>query len=245
MQSSWEQTKVNEGLMRLYVSLPEGSGPFPGVVVIQHQGGLIEFVQEMTRKVASAGYVAAAPELYHRDGTDCTDDGRTRRARLRDASVIEDVNAAVEFLQGHQSVNGKKLGIIGFCMGGRVSYLMAAANPNFKAAVTYYGGNIFMPWGEGPSPFERTAEIGCPIMGHFGEEDKNPSPEDVRKLDAELTKHGKVYEFYSYPSAGHAFMDKSKDSYRPHAADTSWPRTLDFFNRYLGKIAPKIAAASL
>ena len=244
MATSWEQIKVDDGLMRLYVSLPDGPGPFPGVVVIQHQGGVIEFIQEMTRRIADAGYFGVAPDLYHRDGADCKDDGPTRRGRLRDLSVIKDVNATVDFLKGHKSVNGVKLGIIGFCMGGRVVYLMAAANPNFKAGVAYYGGNILVPWGEGPSPFQRTAEIRCPIMGHFGEDDRNPSPEDMRKLDAELTKRSKVHEFHSYPGTGHAFMDKSKNSYRSHAAEASWPRTVDFFMRYLGKPMPKMAAAS-
>lgn len=244
MASLWEQIKVDDGLMRIYLSLPDSPGPFPAVIVIQHQGGVTEFVQEMTRRIASAGYTAAAPDLYHRDRTDCQDDGPSRRARLRDASVINDVNAAADFLQRHKSVSGEGPGIIGFCMGGRVVYLMAAANPSFKAAVAYYGGNIFIPWGEGPSPFERTVEIHCPLMGHFGEDDKNPSPEDMRKLDIALTKHGKVHEFHSYSGADHAFMDKSKNSYRAHADESSWPRTLDFFGRHLGKAASKVAALS-
>ncbi|MFQ5904895.1 MAG: dienelactone hydrolase family protein [Candidatus Binatia bacterium] len=243
MASSWEQIKADDGFMKLYVSLPDSPGSFPGVVVIQHQGGVDEFVQEMTRRIAGAGYVGLAPDLYHRDEVDCQDDGPTRRARLRDASVIKDVSATVDFLKGHRSVNAERLGIIGFCMGGRVAYLMAAANPNFKAAVAYYGGNILVPWGDGPSPFQRTAEIHCPILGHFGEDDKNPSPDDMRKLDAELTKHDKVHEFHSYPGAGHAFMDKSKNSYRAHADEASWPRTLDFFRRCLGKPMSKMAAA--
>jgi carboxymethylenebutenolidase len=97
----------------------------------------------------------------------------------------------------------------------------------------YYGGGIFRCWGDGPSPFERTAEIHCPIMGHFGEEDENPSAEDVQKLAVELTAHGKVYEFHSYTGAGHAFMNKSRDTYRQHAADLSWPRTIGFFTKHL------------
>ena len=244
MASSWEQIKVDNNPMRLYLSVPDGPGPFPAVVVIQHQGGVDEFVQDMTKRIASGGYVGAAPDLYHRDGPDCRDDGPTRRARLRDVSVIKDVNATVEFLKGHESVNGECLGIIGFCMGGRVVYLMAAANPNLSAAVAYYGGNILVPWGDGPSPFDRTGEIRCPILGHFGEDDKNPSPEDMRKLDAELSKYGKAHEFHSYPATGHGFMNKRSESYRSHADEASWPRTLEFFGRYLAKSAPKMAAAS-
>ncbi|MFQ5851160.1 MAG: dienelactone hydrolase family protein [Candidatus Binatia bacterium] len=243
MISNWDRTEV-DGVMPLYACLPDAPGPFPGMVVIQHQGGVDEFVQEMTGRISSAGYVSVAPDLYHRDSPDCQDDGPTRRARLRDINVVKDVDATVTFLKMHKLVDGERVGIIGYCMGGRVAYMMAIANSSFKAAVMYYGGNIFVPWGEGPSPFQRTASMHCPIMGHFGEEDLNPSPEDMRKLDAELTKYGKIHEFYSYSRAGHAFMNKWSTNYRSHAEEASWPRTLDFFGRYLGPPAAKMPAAS-
>ena len=154
--------------------------------------------------------------------------------RLRDRNVIADINATVTFLKKHSAVAPAQLGIIGFCMGGRVVYLMAAANPELKAAVAYYPGNIFRAWGrDTPSPFERSAEIHCPLLGHFGAEDKNPSPEDMQKLDVELTKFAKPHQFYSYDNAGHAFMDHTKESYRRHAEEASWPRTLEFLKRHL------------
>jgi carboxymethylenebutenolidase len=232
--STWQQTESDNGIMRMHVSMPASPAPAPGVVVIQHQGGVDEFVQNMTRRLADSGYVAAAPDLYHRDGLDCKDDFVTRRSRLGDRRIINDVNACVNYLQRHDGVDGKRIGIIGFCMGGRVVYLMAAANPAFKAAVAYYGGNIFRAWGRDlPSPFERTAEVHCPLQGHFGAEDKNPSPEDVAKLDAELARFNKSHEFFSYAGASHAFMDSTKESYRRHADEASWPRTLNFFSRYL------------
>lgn len=234
ISSSWQQTESDGSAMRIYVSVPGKPGPVPGIVVIQHQGGVDEFVQKMTQRLADAGHVAAAPDLYHRDGPDCTDDFVTRRGRLGDRRIISDVNACVNFLQRHDGVDARRIGIIGFYMGGRIVYLMAAANPTFKAAVAYYGGNIFRAWGRDlPSPFERTAEIDCPIQGHFGAEDKNPSPEDMARLDAELTKFKKRHEFFAYTGAGHAFMDSTKESYRIEADETSWPRTLDFFNRHL------------
>jgi len=236
MASFWESIQVDGADMRLYTSVPEGTGPFPAVVVIQHQGGVDDFVQEMTQRLASAGYAAVAPELYHRDGPDCQDDGPTRRARLLDVNVIKDVNATVDFLTSHCLVDGERLGIIGFCMGGRVAYLMAALQPHVKAAVDYYGGNIMVPWGEGPAPIDRTGEIHCPLLGLFGEEDANPSPADMRKLDAELTKHGKVHEFYSYPGAGHAFMNRRGERYRADADHDSWPKTLAFFAKHLAGV---------
>jgi carboxymethylenebutenolidase len=128
------------------------------------------------------------------------------------------------------------LGIIGFCMGGRVSYLMAAVNPHLKAAVAYYGGNTMVPWGEGPAPFDRTAEIHCPLLAFFGEEDTNPSPADMRKLDAELTRHGKVHEFRAYAGANHAFMNRHGNRYHADADRDSWPRTLATFGKYLGRV---------
>jgi carboxymethylenebutenolidase len=233
-QSSWQEVECDGSMMRMHVSVPEGGGTFPALVVAQHLGGVDEFIQSMTQRLAGAGYVAAAPELYHRDGPECADDARTRSMRLRDRNVIADVNAAVAFLQQHSAVSPARVGIIGFCMGGRVVYLMSAANPSLKAAVAYYGGNIFRAWGrDTPSPFERTAQIGCPILGHFGADDKNPSPEDMQKLDAELTKLNKPHEFYSYENAGHAFMDHTKESYRRHGEEASWPRTLEFLKRHL------------
>ncbi|MCK7509610.1 MAG: dienelactone hydrolase family protein [Desulfobacterales bacterium] len=111
----------------------------------------------------------------------------------------------------------------------------AAANPHFKAAVAYYGGNIMVPWGEGvPAPFARTAEVRCPLLFHFGAEDGNPSPADMHRLDAELTRHGRPHEFHVYAGAGHAFMNfTNAERYREDAAETSWARTLEFFTRHL------------
>jgi carboxymethylenebutenolidase len=236
MANFWEQVQVDGNPMRLYVSVPDGTGPFPAVVVIQHQGGVDLFIEEMTQRMAQAGYVGVAPDLYHRDGPHCQDDGPTRRARLRDVTVIKDVNATVNFLQGHRQVDGQWLGIVGFCMGGRVAYLMAAANSSFRAAVDYYGGNIMVPWGEGRAPFERTAEIHCPLLGLFGEEDANPSPADMRKLDAELTTYGKVHEFHAYAGANHAFMNRHGARYHAEADRDSWPKALAFFRKHLGMV---------
>lgn len=233
--STWQAIESDGSPMRTHVSTPDGSGPFPAMVVIQHQSGVDEFIQSVTQRLAGAGYVAAAPDLYHRDGPNCQDDMRTRSTRLGDRRVTNDVAAAVKMLQANPSVNRDKIGIIGFCMGGRVVYLMAAAVPEFKAAVTFYPGNTGRAWGRDiPSPFERSGEIHCPVQGHFGEDDKNPSPEDMRKLDAELNKHNKAHEFYSYPNAGHAFLDNTKESYRAAAAEQAWPRALEFLKRLLG-----------
>jgi carboxymethylenebutenolidase len=204
--------------MRVYVSRPAGSERAAAVVVVQGQTGVQDFVK-FSDFAAAHGLVAAAPDLYHRDPPDCKDDPPTRRMRLRDATVIQDIDATVNFLESHPAVSPGRIGIVGFCMGGRIVYLMSAANPAIKAGVMYYGGDTFAAWGEGLSPFECTKDIRCPIMGHFGEDDQNPSPADMRKLDAELTRLGKQHEFYSYPNAAHAFANFGS------AITASTPRT--------------------
>jgi carboxymethylenebutenolidase len=235
MTSSWENAKVGDSNMRAYVSLPENPRPAPAIIVVQGQTGVDDFLK-FSDMVATNGFVAAAPDFYHRDPPDCKDDGPTRRMRLRDSTVIQDVNATVSFLKSHKSVDPSKIGIVGFCMGGRVVYLMSAANPDIKAGVMYYGSDPFSPWGDGPSPFDRSKDIFCPIMGHFGEDDKNPSPADMKKLDAELTRLNKPHEFYSYAGAAHAFANFGSGNYREHAANASWPRTFEFFGKYLKNV---------
>jgi carboxymethylenebutenolidase len=150
MKSLREQVRAEGSPMNLYISRPDGDGPFPAVVLIQHQNGVDKFMEEMTERIGGAGYFGVTPDLYHRDGPDCKDDGPTRRGRLRDRAIISDVNATLDFLNGQRLVDPGRVGIVGFCLGGRVAYLMAAANSSFKAAVSYYGGSIFMAWGRRP-----------------------------------------------------------------------------------------------
>lgn len=234
MQTQREQIIVDDSKMTLFIARPESDRPLPAVIVIQHQNGVDRFTEEMTERTAEAGYFAVSPDLYHRDGPDCKDDGPTRRGRVRDVNIIKDIGATVNYLKANKAVDGRRMAIIGFCMGGRVAYLMAAAGKDFTAAITWYGGSCFRKWGEGPTPFERTAEIGCPIQGHFGESDQNPSLEDMAKLDAELTKYGKPHEFFSYKDTGHAFMDRHHaDRYVAESDRASWQRGLEFLRTHL------------
>ncbi|MFQ5994859.1 MAG: dienelactone hydrolase family protein [Acidiferrobacterales bacterium] len=233
MPSFTETLKVAGEDMALYGHLPGGDGPYAAVVVIQHAGGVDRFVKAMVDQLAEAGYVTVSPDLYHR--LDPSLQSTEKRQRLKDVEIIADVNATVDFLRAHNAVDENRLGITGFCMGGRVVYLMAAANPQFRAAVAYYGGNIMVPWGEGvEAPFARTGELACPLLFHFGEEDSNPSLDDMQRLDEELRRCGKAHEFYTYPDAGHGFMDfTNPERHHEAAAKTSWPRTLEFFGKYL------------
>jgi carboxymethylenebutenolidase len=233
MARRWDTVEADGGKMRCYVAIPDAAGPSPAVVVIQHAGGVDSFIQSMTDRIAQAGFAGIAPDLYHRDDPNSSDDPLTRMGRLRDASIVADVNAAIAHLSSLPDARPDRVGITGFCMGGRVAYLMAARNAEIKAAVVFYGGNIMVPWGDGPAPFDLSGAIRCPILGLFGEDDGNPNPADVAKIDAELTRLGKPHEFHSYPGAGHAFMNEGRPSYRPDADAAAWPRCTGWFQRHL------------
>ena len=234
MASSWESIAVNGQDMDLYLSLPDGSGPFPAVVVSQHGGGVDQFIRDMSDRLAAEGYVAAAPNLFHRITDDMLTDGSRRIQHLSDPDIVADIDATLEFLRNLSAVNGEGIGITGFCMGGRVAWLAACTNPYVKAAAPYYGGNIMVPWGKAAqAPFELTPGIKCPVLFHFGEIDENPTQTDMRKLDNELTRLGITHQFYTYPGADHAFMDYTAARYQKDASEVSWPRTLDFFAQHL------------
>ena len=236
MSSSWEKVQVNGAEMDVYASFPDGSGPFPAVLVAQHAPGVDKFIQDIADKLAGAGYAAVAPDLFHRITDEMVENtGKSKRDQLSDPEIIEDINATVGFLTGHSSVDSDRIGVTGFCMGGRVTWLAAATNPVFKAAVPYYGGNIMVPWGSATqAPFARASGIKCPVLFHFGEIDENPSQEDMLVFDAELTKHSVQHQFYTYPGANHAFMNPANPPrYQRAAAEMSWPRTVDFFAQHL------------
>ena len=235
MPSFTEKLQVNGHPMDMYASVPGGSGPFPAVVIAFHVGGMDEFDRTMADRLAEEGYIAVVPDLFHRLSEEVMSGPRLGRLEhLSDPEIIADVNTAVDFLQSHAAVDNDRLGITGFCMGGRVVWLMAAVSSAFKAAVPYYGGNIMVPWGAATEPpFDLSKDIDCPMLFHFGGADANPSPDDQVKLDAELTRLGKPHQFYSYDGAGHAFMDFTGERFHKEAAETSWPRTLEFFANHL------------
>jgi carboxymethylenebutenolidase len=227
MPGEWITLNVDGAGMRTYVNAP--AGPAPGVVVILHGLGVDDFMLGITDRLAAEGFRAILPDLFHRQAPSDTETPRERVARLRDDEVARDVDAAVAHLR---ALGSPKVAILGFCMGGRVAYLMAARNPTLAAAVVFYGGNTGRAWGEGPTPFDLTAQIGCPLLGLFGEDDQNPSPEDMRRLDAELTRHGKRHEFHSYPNAGHSFMDATQPGYSAAAIAAAWPSAVDWLRRF-------------
>ncbi|MBI2216334.1 MAG: dienelactone hydrolase family protein [Candidatus Rokubacteria bacterium] len=235
----WDTVQVDGQPMRIYIDAPTARDTAPGVVVIQHGPGVDRFIEDRVEDLARHGYVAAAPDLYHRQPDDGAD-MMTRIGRLRDADILADADATVAYLGRLAAPRVRPLGVLGFCMGGRVTYLLAGARPDaWAAAGVFYGGNIMRAWGDGPAPFERTAGLRCPMIGFFGGDDQNPSPEDVRAIDAELTRLGKPHEFHTYDGAGHAFLNFSNaQAYRPGPAKDAWEKMLAFLGRHLGGILP-------
>lgn len=231
MTIRWETITVDNRSMRAYVGVPRHAGPLPAVVVAHHGPGLDQQMEDVLHRLYRAGYAVAVPDLFHRQAADV--DMMSRIGQLRDEELIADMNAALAHLKA-KDMGIAKAGVTGFCMGGRVTYLMACANSEFDAAAVFYGGGIMKQWGSSPSPFDRSASIRCPVIGFFGEEDTNPSPADVRKIDDELTRLGKWHEFHVYKNTHHAFQNfLNPDRYRERAARASWSELLAFFDEFL------------
>lgn len=224
-----ETTKVDGDDMGLYVATPEGHGPFPAVAIMYHRGGIDAFTRDRADRLAREGYIAIAPDLFHR-----YPDVENPLERLDDLELEADITAAVTHVSAKPAFDGK-LAIMGHCMGGRVAFLGASINPAFSAAVIYYGGNMFKVWGKGKTPpFQLLSGIRGPVIGFFGNDDKNPSPDDVTKIDAELTRLGKAHEFHRYDGAGHAFQNFVRpEQYREAAEKDSWARTIAFLKAAL------------
>ena len=235
MPSFTDKLTVGGSEMDMYAALPDGSGPHPAVVIAFHVGGLDDFDRKMADQLAEAGFVAVVPDLFHRFSKEVMDGPRLDRlGHLKDADIIADMNAAVDFLTANSAINDDRIGVTGFCMGGRIAWLMAASNQIFKCTVPFYGGNIMGNWGPGDTPFSMANKINCPMLFHFGAEDGNPSVADRDTFDAELKRLGKDFEFHTYDGAGHAFMDHTNpDRYHEASAAAAWPRTIDFFNKHL------------
>ena len=234
MPSFWETIQVGELDMHAYASVPSGSGPYPAVIVSQHGGGVDQFIRDMADKLAEAGFAAVAPNLFHRFTEEQLDNRSGRIQHLNDLQISADIGATVDWLRDHSAIDGERIGITGFCMGGRVAWLGAATNRHIHACAPYYGGNIFVNWGGGElSPFQLSAGINCPVLFHFGGIDENPNIEDRDKLDAELSRLGIQHQFHTYEGADHAFMDYTGLRHNQQASEESWPRTIEFFNTHL------------
>lgn len=232
-----KQTVEIEGsAMDVLVFQPEGAGPFPGVVVAQHipiaHEGLEKdpFTIDVGERLAKAGYASAIPFVFHWWPPE--EDIAVKREGFRDDRAVADLNAAFDILSGLDTVDSDRIGVMGHCWGGRLSWLHACHKPEYKASVVLYGGRIKLGMGEGSTPpIEMAGNIPCPVLGIFGNDDENPSPADVDDLDAALAAAGVPHEFHRYDGAGHGFQDFCNDDrYRKEAAEDAWQKLLAFFD---------------
>jgi carboxymethylenebutenolidase len=218
--------------MPVAVALPDGGGPHPGVLVAHHRGGVDGFTRSVVARLAASGFVAAAPSFFHRRPTGESADVSVDL--LTDAEILADIEATARHLAAMPEMRPGALAILGHCLGGRTAFLGAAATDCFRAAVMLYGGKIFLPRGERPAPFELARNIACPMLGLFGGDDVNPSPEDVARIAAELDRFGIRHAFHSYAGAGHAFQNlDAPNRYRAAAAEDAWVRLLAFLRAEL------------
>ncbi len=229
-----------------YVALPVGAAALPGlpgVVVIHHMPGFDRATKGITRRFAEAGYAAIMPNLHYREapGADADDAAAANRAAggVPDERLTGDVQSAADWLRALPGAPGAdgKVGVIGYCSGGRQAFL-AGCTTDVDAAVDCYGAFVV---GSPPEGFPvqmkplvgLTPQLQCPLLGLFGNEDKAPSPAQVDELEAALKGAGKAYEFHRYDNAGHGFFGVDRPMYRQEAATDGWLKILDFFSRTL------------
>jgi carboxymethylenebutenolidase len=223
-----------------YLARPDGDERRGGVVVIHHMPGYDRATKEMVRRFAELGYDAICPNLYWREAPNAAPDDAAATARAQggvpDRRLIGDVGGAASYLRSLPTSNGK-VGVIGYCSGGRQSVL-AACNLDLDAAVDCYGGYVT---GTPPESYpvkitnlvDQIPHLRCPVLGLFGNEDKSPSPEHVDAFQQLLDEHGKTYEFHRYDGAGHGFFASNRPSYRVEAANDGWERIAIFFGHHL------------
>jgi carboxymethylenebutenolidase len=227
--------------IQAYLARPTEETSRGGVIVIHHMPGYDRGTKEIVRRFAELGYDAICPNLYWREAPGAAPDDAAATARAQggvpDARLIGDVAGAAAFLRSLPSSNAK-VGVIGYCSGGRQSVL-AACNVDVNAAVDCYGAYVT---GIPPESFplkvtnlvDQLPQLRAPLLGLFGQEDSFPSPEQVAELDEILTANGKPHEFHSYEDAGHAFFATERPAYRVAAANDGWERIAAFYNTYLG-----------
>ena len=226
---TWQDVMVDGSAMRCYVAeTPKDNNP--GVLVCMHGPGVDDFITDACDRLALGGFVAIAPDLYYRQSEPRVDPHQ----KIKDVEVLKDLANATNALKSFSSVDPDRLGIVGFCMGGRLSFLQAANDPNLKASVVFHGGNIMVARDSGLSPYEQAENLVAPMLGLFGDDDENPSPSDVEKIDLELSRLGKTHEFYSYSGAGHAFLNFTRPSvFREAQAKEAWMKCLEWLKRLL------------
>jgi carboxymethylenebutenolidase len=231
VQTSMIEIQTPDGPMKAQVAKPDGAGPHPAVLVIMEAFGLNGHIKDVAQRIAAEGYVTLAPDVYHRSGPlkvaayDDLPAALQLMGALTDDGIVSDMRAAIATLEKDAAVKADRIGITGFCMGGRISFLTAAALPDkIAAAAPFYGGGI---------PVDRTSGLKAPVLAFFGDDDAFIPMDAVHALEAEAKKQGKNVETVVYPKAPHGFFCNERDSYRPEAAKDSWEKLKAFFAKHL------------
>ena len=229
MIQEWIQLEVNAGAQMPVLGYLTDQPRSPAVIVCMHAPGVDDFIEEILRRLTDAGFAAYAPDLYHRQ-EDQSADPMTRLSRLRDTELEADLTAVHQFAirQGHA-----KIGIIGFCMGGRIALIGASVTEPLAAAVSFYGGFIRDSWGPGAPPIERVDSIDCPLLIIGGLLDTNPSPQDIEDLSNAFHDADKVHEVEMYEGVGHAFLNFNRPGYQEDTAMRAWQSCEQFLKQRL------------
>lgn len=208
-----------------YLALPPG-GQGPGLVVLQEWWGLVDHILDVADRLAAAGYVVLAPDLY--DGERATDPGQAGKLlmALDIARTAKAVGGAATFLRAHDAVSPESLGVLGFCMGGQLALFAACEHPDaFQAVVDFYGIH--------PKVTLDVSTLRAPLLAHFGREDTSVPLDRAEELIAEIRRNGGEATMHVY-EAGHAFANDARPAvYVPEAAALAWERTLEFLGRHL------------
>lgn len=233
--SEWVSVRRDTGHMDIYLAHPERSAR-AAVVVLQEAFGVNAHIQDICHRVAANGYLAIAPDLFHRTGPrelryDQRDQAMGLIAALGAAEVIDDVQSTLEWLNQAHGIGTSATALMGFCFGGRAAFTAATAIPALGAAVVFYGPGIAV----GPhAVLDRAAAIRAPLLLHVGSEDPSIPAAQVAAIDAAIRHAGIHGEQQVYAGAGHAFAcDARPAMYRQDAAELAWQRSLEFLRKHL------------
>ena len=229
---------VAGGQMPAYRAMPVKGGRFPVTLVVQEIFGVHEHIRDICRRFAKRGHFAVAPELYAREGdvskmTDIQEIISRVVSKVSDAQVMSDLDAAVAWAEKSGKGDTSKLGITGFCWGGRIVWLYAAHQPKLKAGVAWYGRLVGKPTELQPkNPVDLAAQLNCPVLGLYGEADQGIPKETVEDMRAALKAAGSKSEIILYPDTPHGFHADYRPSYRPEQAKDGWKRLQEWFRKY-------------
>lgn len=219
---------VNGDSARGYLAHPDGDGPFPAVVIIQEWWGLDDHIKSLAERFTGEGFVALAPDLYHGQVAAEPDDARKLVMELNLDLALSEIRAAMAYLTALPEVEPKTVGVIGFCMGGRLALATTSTgDDHIGATAAFYGGGV-----QPTQEFVRG--INVPVLAVYGEEDHGISPEQRNALAAEMERQEKLFDMVVYPGAQHAFMNDSRPAYDENAAADAWARAVQWFHTYVG-----------